>query len=144
MSTHDRHVFSIHLVLPSLPCDTITPRDHFSSPSYSHAPTPTRQQKNCLFLACCWCFSCCAPCDLRTSSATLGFRQFSRERSLRPRNNIAGISFVVAWGVLQYVSRNESRRCCTGAVPLETFNACLNVCIKHSARPLVAGWYGAE
>lgn len=37
-----------------------------------------------------------------------------------------------------------SRRCCTGVVPLEDSKACLNICTKHSAKPLVAWWYGAE
>ncbi len=83
-------------------------------------------------------------CACSTVSFTLGFSRSSRVLSLRCKNNIAGVSFVVLCGVFLYCSKKESNLCCSGIGSLDAFSECLKVCTKRSIRPFVVGSNGAK
>ena len=104
--------------------------------------TASPLRKNLCFV--CLSRACFCRCWLaRTRPDTSGNTKSNRVRGLRLKRSSAGDVPVVECGVIRYVRRNREIRSSSG-MDGAFLRYVLKVWTALSARPLVAGWYGAE
>ena len=84
-------------------------------------------------------------CLSRTCFRISGLIKSNRVRKFRPMKRVAVVSPVVLCGVFLYFIKNlESLACVEPGSSFIDVRDCLKVWTNLSAKPFVAGWYGAD
>ena len=88
----------------------------------------------------------CLACLWVTCSFVSGSIRSNLVCSLHLINSSPGETPVVEWGIALYSNKNSASQCHMDrwSFRLFAFSEHFNVCTNLSARPLVAGWYGAD